>query len=103
MFQILLNGLLIVVGRILSAIFSPLITALGSIFGSLAVVFGYLLQFLQLGLTYFVFFCKLFMVPSGALIMFFSFLGVIIVFNSALYVVGISVAIYRFFRGGSSE
>ena len=103
MIEILIS-IVITLGLILLAnIFDPVITAVGTIFTSFPTVFGYLLQFLRLGLTYFIFFCQLFMVPPGALVLFFSFLAVIIVFNVLLWGVGLGVAIYKFIRGGTGQ
>ena len=86
MFNLIVVPLIKLVSSLIGIFIDPIITSLTSVFSVLSTVFGYILQFLQLGLTYFIFFCQLFMVPGGALVLFFSFLATIIVFNAVLWV-----------------
>lgn len=82
----------------ISRLFLTPVLAIVNLFPSLAIYFAYIIQFFEMVFEYIGFALKLFMIPQGLVITLLGLMSGIFAFNITIRVVGLGMAVYRYFK-----
>lgn len=82
----------------ISKLFLTPVLAIVKLFPSLATYFAYIIQFFEMVFEYIGFALKLFMIPQGLVITLLGLMSGIFAFNITIRVVGLGMAVYRYFK-----
>lgn len=96
--QMLIDVLFTVLNFIANIFLSPIAAAINTVFPALTAFFTSVTTFIGYGLTYISFFVKLLMIPTAPLVALVGFFVGIFAFNLTLRVVGLGMAVYKWFK-----
>lgn len=96
--QMLVNVIFTILNFIANLFLAPVIKAATALIPSLASFFNAFTTFIGYGLQYTGFFVKLLMIPTAPLTVLVGFFVGIFAFNLTIRVVGLAIAIYRWFK-----
>lgn len=94
----LLEFVMFIINHFLGLIMAPIDLLLQTAFPSVLSAIDYIIDFFDLGFTYFSFFLKLFMIPKAPLILYLSLVSAILIFNVTIRAYSLIISAYRTFK-----
>lgn len=98
MFGVLIAVVFSVLNYVAKFFLTPIVTGFTSLIPSLTNFFSYILTYLGYGFQFISFIVKLLMIPTPALTILIGLWIGIFAFNLTLHIVGLGLAIYRWFK-----
>lgn len=98
MFNVILKVFLFIINTFYTLLLTPINAILLVAFPSIGIAISYIISFFDIGFTYFVFFLKLFMVPSVPVVLYLSLVAAILTFNITIRVYSIVMSAYHYFK-----
>lgn len=96
--EMLVSIIFKVLNFIASVFLTPIFSVINTIIPAVGDFFSSIFEFIGYGLQYVGFFVKLLMIPQGLLITLVGFFVGIFAFNLTIRVVGLGMAIYKYFK-----